>query len=157
MAMPASAGLLQRQLKQMQTDMFIPGVSCGLTGDSVYEWEIMLMISDECKDYGGTNILTPPSNPSTPSLNPKAKSPCLPPSRRLLPRLPHLPPRIPAPTTDHEIPDAHLPPEHLPQRHGLHQHPSPSARRRVRLRVGRRALEPRPDPRDYPTQRHLHA
>ncbi|KAI9863792.1 MAG: Ubiquitin-conjugating enzyme E2 15 [Vezdaea acicularis] len=53
MAMPASAGLLQRQLKQMQTDMFIPGVSCGLTGDSVYEWEIMLMISDECKDYGG--------------------------------------------------------------------------------------------------------
>src|SRR5437764_1301766 len=50
---PASAALLARQLKQMQTDKDIPGISCGLVDGNVYEWEVMLMISDECKFYGG--------------------------------------------------------------------------------------------------------
>lgn len=49
----AAAGLLSRQLKQMQSDKNIPGISCGLVGDDVFEWEVMLMISDECKYYGG--------------------------------------------------------------------------------------------------------
>ena len=53
MASSAAAGLLSRQLKQMQTDKDIPGISCGLMGDSVFEWEVMLMINDECKYYGG--------------------------------------------------------------------------------------------------------
>jgi ubiquitin-protein ligase len=52
-ATSASAALLGRQLKQMQTDKDIPGISCGLADSSVYEWEVMLMISDECKYYGG--------------------------------------------------------------------------------------------------------
>jgi len=50
----AAAALLRRQLKQMQTDNDIPGISCGLVNDSnIFEWEVMLMISDECKYYGG--------------------------------------------------------------------------------------------------------
>ena len=52
MASPA-AGLLGRQLKQMQGDKDIPGISCGLKDDNVFEWEVMLMISDDCKYYGG--------------------------------------------------------------------------------------------------------
>lgn len=49
----AAAGLLGRQLKQMQGDKDIPGISCGLVDNNVFEWEVMLMISDECKFYGG--------------------------------------------------------------------------------------------------------
>ena len=54
----ASAALLSRQLKQMRTDKDIPGISCGLVGDNIYEWEVMLMISDECKFYGGQTRLS---------------------------------------------------------------------------------------------------
>ena len=50
----AAAGLLGRQLKQMQGDKDIPGISCGLVDDgNVFEWEVMLMISDEDRYYGG--------------------------------------------------------------------------------------------------------
>ena len=42
-----------RQLKQMQNDKNIPGISCGLVDDNAFEWEVMLMISEECKFYGG--------------------------------------------------------------------------------------------------------
>lgn len=52
----AASGLLSRQLKQMQSDKDIPGISCGLVSDNVFEWEVMLMISDDCKYYGGTTI-----------------------------------------------------------------------------------------------------
>ncbi|KAI9833751.1 MAG: hypothetical protein M1819_003484 [Sarea resinae] len=48
----ATAGLLGRQLKAMQTDKDIPGISCGLVDNNVFEWEVMLMISDDCKWYG---------------------------------------------------------------------------------------------------------
>lgn len=53
----ATAGLLARQLKQMQSDKDIPGISCGLADNNVFEWEVMLMISDECKFYGGESML----------------------------------------------------------------------------------------------------
>lgn len=50
----AAAGLLARQLKQMQNDKdAIPGISVGLVSDNVFEWEVMLMISDDCAYYGG--------------------------------------------------------------------------------------------------------
>jgi ubiquitin-conjugating enzyme E2 G1 len=52
-----AAGLLARQLKQMQTDKDIPGISCGLADNNIFEWEVMLMINDECKFYGGTIVL----------------------------------------------------------------------------------------------------
>ncbi|KFZ15675.1 hypothetical protein V502_05456, partial [Pseudogymnoascus sp. VKM F-4520 (FW-2644)] len=52
-----AAGLLARQLKEMQSDKNLPGISCGLVNDSnVFEWEVMLMISDDCKYYGGANF-----------------------------------------------------------------------------------------------------
>jgi ubiquitin-conjugating enzyme E2 G1 len=50
----AAASLLGRQLKEIQKAKDLPGISCGLRGDNVFEWEVMLMISDECKYYGGT-------------------------------------------------------------------------------------------------------
>ena len=53
MAKSAAAGLLARQLKQMQSDKDIPGISCGLVGTNILEWEVMLMISDDCRFYGG--------------------------------------------------------------------------------------------------------
>ena len=53
MASSAASGLLSRQLKLMQSDKDIPGISCGLVDNNVFEWEVMLMISDDCKYYGG--------------------------------------------------------------------------------------------------------
>lgn len=53
-----AAGLLRRQLKEMQQAKDLPGISCGLLNDNVCEWEVMLMISDDCKYYGG-EFLTP--------------------------------------------------------------------------------------------------
>ena len=53
MTSSAAAGLLSRQLKQMQSGKDIPGISCGLVDDNVFEWEVILMISDECRYYGG--------------------------------------------------------------------------------------------------------
>jgi hypothetical protein len=55
MSTSPAAGLLARQLKQMQTDKDIPGISCGLADNNIFEWEVMLMISDDCKFYGGMN------------------------------------------------------------------------------------------------------
>jgi ubiquitin-conjugating enzyme E2 G1 len=37
----------------MQNDKDIPGISCGLVDNNVFEWEVMLMINDETKYYGG--------------------------------------------------------------------------------------------------------
>ena len=51
----AAAGLLARQLKQMQNDKSISGISCGLVDNNVFEWEVMLMIDDDTKFYGGTD------------------------------------------------------------------------------------------------------
>jgi len=48
-----AAGLLARQLKYMQTAKDLPGISCGLLQNNIFEWEVMLMISDDCKYYGG--------------------------------------------------------------------------------------------------------
>ena len=53
MASSAASGLLSRQLKLMQSDKDIPGISCGLIESNVFEWEVMLMISDDCKYFGG--------------------------------------------------------------------------------------------------------
>jgi len=56
MANLGTAGLLARQLKYMQTAKDLPGISCGLVNSNVFEWEVMLMISDDCKYYGGGNF-----------------------------------------------------------------------------------------------------
>jgi ubiquitin-conjugating enzyme E2 G1 len=56
MAGSAAASLLGRQLKLMQNDKDLPGISCGLADNNIFEWEVMLMISDECEFYGGSFI-----------------------------------------------------------------------------------------------------
>ncbi|KAK4169969.1 ubiquitin-conjugating enzyme/RWD-like protein [Cladorrhinum sp. PSN259] len=67
----AAAALLTRQLKQMQADRDLPGISCGLVNDNnVFEWEVMLMINDDCKYYGGGNFRARLSFPSTYPLMP---------------------------------------------------------------------------------------
>lgn len=49
-----AARLLQRQLKEMHTSSDLSGISVGLAKESnVFEWEVILMINDECKYYGG--------------------------------------------------------------------------------------------------------
>lgn len=63
----AAAGLLARQLKQMQNDKDIPGISCGLVDNNVFEWEVMLMINDETKYYGGAS--THPPLPHAPPID----------------------------------------------------------------------------------------
>ena len=56
----SAAVLLGRQLKQMQADKDLPGISCGLVDNNIFEWEVMLMMNDECKYYGGMwHISTP--------------------------------------------------------------------------------------------------
>jgi ubiquitin-protein ligase len=54
----AAAGLLGRQLKQMNHSKDLPGISCGLVDNNVFEWEVMLMINDDCKFYGGKLVTT---------------------------------------------------------------------------------------------------
>ena len=52
-----AASLLTRQLKEMKKSKDLPGISCGLVkDDNIFEWEVVLMISDDCKYYGGTEI-----------------------------------------------------------------------------------------------------
>lgn len=53
MATSPAGRMLSRQLRQMQSDKDIPGISCGLVDNNVFEWEVMLMISDDVKLYGG--------------------------------------------------------------------------------------------------------
>jgi hypothetical protein len=48
-----SGNLLKRQLKGMQSDKDMSNISAGLVDDNIYEWDVMLMISDDCKFYGG--------------------------------------------------------------------------------------------------------
>lgn len=53
MATTPAGRMLSRQLQHMQTAKDIPGISCGLVDNNVFEWEVMLMISDDVKLYGG--------------------------------------------------------------------------------------------------------
>lgn len=70
----SAAGLLGRQLKQMQSDKDIPGISCGLVDSNIFEWEVILMMSDECKYYGGGFFRAKLTFPSDyPMMPPKMK------------------------------------------------------------------------------------
>jgi ubiquitin-conjugating enzyme E2 G1 len=53
MATTPAGRMLSRQLQQMQSSKDIPGISCGLVDNNVFEWEVMLMISDDVQLYGG--------------------------------------------------------------------------------------------------------
>lgn len=70
----SAAGLLGRQLKQMQSDKDIPGISCGLVDNNVFEWEVILMMNDDCKYYGGGFFVARLSFPQDyPMMPPKMK------------------------------------------------------------------------------------
>ncbi|KAK4948867.1 Ubiquitin-conjugating enzyme E2 15 [Elasticomyces elasticus] len=67
----SAAILLSKQFKQMQTVKDIPGISCGLVGNSVFEWEIMIMLDEEQDNlYGGgffkAKLAFPPTYPHMP-------------------------------------------------------------------------------------------
>lgn len=69
MATTPAGRMLSRQLQQMQSDKDIPGISVGLVDSNVFEWEVMLMISDDVKLYGGMyfpEALLTPTQKSTP-------------------------------------------------------------------------------------------
>ncbi|CAL3965351.1 hypothetical protein PZA11_001878 [Diplocarpon coronariae] len=70
MAQSGAAGLLARQFKYMQSAKNLPGISCGLVENDVFEWEVMLMVNDDCKYYGGGNfrchLSFPPDYPLQP-------------------------------------------------------------------------------------------
>jgi ubiquitin-conjugating enzyme E2 G1 len=55
MASPGApaAILLGKQLKRMGDEDHIDGISVGLHEDNIFEWDVMLMISDDTKFYGG--------------------------------------------------------------------------------------------------------
>ncbi|QIW97295.1 hypothetical protein AMS68_002813 [Peltaster fructicola] len=63
--------MLGKQFKQMQTDKDIPGISCGLINNNIFQWEIMLMLSDDQDSlYGGgifkAKMVFPPNYPLYP-------------------------------------------------------------------------------------------
>ncbi|KAI1335775.1 ubiquitin-conjugating enzyme/RWD-like protein [Xylariaceae sp. FL0016] len=61
----AAARLLARQLKEINTANDLMGISVGLLRDeNVFEWEVSLMINDDCKYYGGELTLTYPVPPT---------------------------------------------------------------------------------------------
>ena len=50
----SAAIILGRQFKQMKNDKDIPGISCGLANDNVFEWDIMIMLEEHAGSlYGG--------------------------------------------------------------------------------------------------------
>ena len=113
-AVSGAASLLKRQLKDIQTSKDLQGVSCGLAdGSNLFEWEVMLMISDDCKYYGGKQHGAPHWSPcpfvySTSAL--EADPPILLPGGNFRARLvfpptyPHMPPSLTFHDPVHSIP-----------------------------------------------------
>ncbi|KAI0399524.1 ubiquitin conjugating enzyme-like protein [Xylaria palmicola] len=67
----AAGSLLRRQLKGINTANDMSGFSVGLVrDDNVFEWEVSLMINDDCKYYGGAifraHLTFPPEYPHLP-------------------------------------------------------------------------------------------
>jgi ubiquitin-protein ligase len=162
----AAAGLLARQLKQMQNDKSISGISCGLVDNNVFEWEVMLMIDDDTKFYGGTYSwarmvllkadrylggffrarLTFPIE--YPLLPPKMRfeTPIFHPNSELLQR-----------SVKRIVSTMLTPKSSLPERRSMYIDPTSTGGRQVRVRVGSRALVTRSNTRDHPPISHLDA
>ncbi|KAK6852959.1 E2 ubiquitin-conjugating enzyme [Apiospora arundinis] len=94
-----SARLLQKQLMEMKRAKDLPGISVGLVKESnIFEWEVMLMINDDCKYYGGAYFRAYMTFP-----------------------------RVPPDAAQAGIPDARaIPPQHLPVRRALHLDSTPA-------------------------------
>jgi hypothetical protein len=99
-----AAMLLARQLKLMQNQDHIPGISVGLVDDgNVFDWEVMLMINDDCKFYGGMCALTPRYEVEGCILITTFRM-----SRWIFQSAPFIPPAVSAPPTSYEIRDANM-------------------------------------------------
>lgn len=105
MATSSAAILLRRQLKQMQADKDIPGISCGLVDDNIFEWQIVLMLNDDCKYYGGMFSMCKCwyHHPLTVG-------------RWFLQSTAIVSSRVPSNAAQDEVRNTHLPPERLPVR-----------------------------------------
>jgi len=178
----AAAGLLSRQLKQMQNDKDIPGISCGLVDNNVFEWEVMLMINDDTKFYGGmlhntsggititdwtqedSSAHASPSQQNTPSYHQRCASRhpsfiqtvrtqifCL---RHSIISTSSSPPHTATPQISNATTNNKA---SLRQRRSMHLDPAPPRRRQIRLRIRRRTLVTRPNPRNHITIRDKHA
>lgn len=57
-AKPGASAAIQlgRQFKAMQKEDQIDGISVGLVNDSVFDWEVMLMLSDDIPFFGGWSL-----------------------------------------------------------------------------------------------------
>lgn len=107
MATTPAGRMLTRQLQQMQSDKDIPGISCGLADNNIFEWEVMLMISDDVKLYGGECPF-----PNSTDIDVRVQRLTMWGFyRRLLPRPPLLPTRVPTHASEDEVRDAHFSPE----------------------------------------------
>ncbi|KAF2726007.1 ubiquitin-conjugating enzyme E2 15 [Polychaeton citri CBS 116435] len=68
----SAAIILGKQYKQMQTDKSIQGISVGLVGENIFEWEVMLMLAEDEQGgmYGGgcfrSRLSFPPQYPHMP-------------------------------------------------------------------------------------------
>lgn len=153
--------MLSRQLQQMQSSKDIPGISCGLVDNNVFEWEVMLMISDDVQLYGGAfSSLYPDCMVKHPG---EGKEMLMTDDgvggffRALLSfphEYPHMPPKMkfesplfhPNSTPPQPLSSAspsfptHTNKPSLPNRRSLHLDPAPPRRRQIWLRVRRRAL-----------------
>lgn len=101
MASTPAGRMLTRQLQQMQSAKDIPGISCGLVDNNIFEWEVMLMISDECKYYGGMHYT--PSATITLSQDAYANGPLIYSYRWVFPCPPLLPTGVPSHASQDEI------------------------------------------------------
>lgn len=55
-----AARILANQLKEIKNSKDLDSISCGLVNDNnVFEWEVTLMIQDDCRYYGGTSSISP--------------------------------------------------------------------------------------------------
>lgn len=171
----AASGLLSRQLKLMQSDKGVPGISCGLVSDNIFEWEVMLMITDDCKYYGGTiplpqhsnhprlsiirwltrsiihkqEVSTAPTSPSPPN-TPSSPQKCLSNPQSSTQTVLRLPPSLPSSPPQKKSPSTYTYPSahSLPLRRRLHLDPAPPHHRPIRLRIRIRALVARADARN---------
>lgn len=130
MANSSAALLLARQFKQMQAADSIPGISCGLAGGSVFDWEVVIMIGEDCALYGGELVLYFSSTVSSECwrfvASPLWKTDLVLGSsiggvrngtkwlilayhRWILPGKTQIPSRVSSPATDDEVRDSHLP------------------------------------------------
>lgn len=145
-----AALLLSKQYKLIQSDDSIEGISVGLVDSNVFEWEVMLMISDECKFYGGKKS-SPKSIFCSVDINSRLTPGLI--NRRLLPLSTLVPTRVPSPPSENEIRDPDFPPKYLSQWRRVYFHSTPTRRGFDRVREHGGAVESRSDTGDYFTER----